>query len=62
MNDDLCDGKQKHTPAVAKKISAAMAKRDRRALPYKCTTCGKYHVAGVLTGDLKRVKRLKTRK
>lgn len=59
MNDDLCDGKQKHTHAVAKKISSAMAKRERRALPYKCVTCGHYHVAGVLTGDLKRVKRLK---
>lgn len=61
MRDDLCEGKQKHEFAVAKKISDSMAKRDRRALPYKCKVCGHYHVAGVLTKGLKRVKRLKTR-
>lgn len=59
MNDDLCDGKQKHEYAIAKKISDSMRRRGQRSLPYKCKICGHFHVAGVLTGGLKRVKHLK---
>ena len=61
MSDELCDGKQKHTYAVAKKISNSNRRNGKTTLPYKCKMCEHWHVASALTGDLKRVKRLKYR-
>ena len=61
MTKEYCEGKQAHVFDVAKKIADTMTKRDRRAKPYKCAKCGQWHVASVLTGQLKRVKQLKYR-
>lgn len=56
MTEIECSSKEALTADIAKKVAARMRKNARPAEAYHCRTCGHWHVGGVLTGQMRRVK------
>ncbi len=57
-----CEGKDRMTATRAKEVASRMSSRGKRVAPYKCESCGHYHVGRQMARDQVTRKRLAARK